>query len=316
MLTRAATANGALAGKLCMVTGATSGIGLETALELARLGATVVLTGRNQDRCERVAAGIEAEVGPGHAETLCAELSCQAGVRAVAAGFLARHNRLDVLVNNAGALFEYRRISPDGIEMTLAVNHLASFLLTELLLPALRQAGASRIINVASSAHRDVPGFDFDDPQARRPASWRGAYPTTPARSLAYTLSMPWRHPAFLQYAHTKLANVMFTMELSRRLASDGITVNAADPGLVRTGFARPQGPYTWFMNRQLRWFGRHPRDGARGVVFLASSGGAVGITGGYFADESRVAAAPASCDSGAARRLWALSASLTGVTG
>lgn len=313
MLTTAATASGALAGKLCMVTGATSGIGYEAALGLARLGARVVLTGRDRDRCERAASAIEAQVRAGQAESLVADLSSQTEVRHLAAEFLARHDQLHVLVNNAGALFEYRRVSRDGVEMTLAVNHLAPFLLTRLLMEALRRSGAARVINVSSSAHSDVPGFDFDDPQAERPAKWRGVYPASAGRSLLYALTTPWKHPAFMQYAHTKLANVLFTMELSRRAAPDGISANAVDPGLVRTGFARTQGPYTWFMNRQLRWFGKEPAEGARGVVALCSAPQRPEATGGYFVGAAPASPSPAARDPHAAARLWAMSEAMTG---
>src|SRR5262245_55083634 len=156
-----------MSGKTCLVTGATAGIGEVTARELARRGACVVIVGRSQERCEATVAAIRRETGNPSVEFLVADLSSQAEIRRLAREFLGRHRRLHVLVNNAGALFDQRRESADGIEMTLALNHLAYFLLTNLLLDTLKASAPARIVNVSSHAHEMVREFDFDDPQAR-----------------------------------------------------------------------------------------------------------------------------------------------------
>jgi len=161
-----------MSGKTCLITGATSGIGEAAARELARRGAAVVIVGRSRERCAATVESIQRETGNTSVEFLVADLSSQMQVRQLAREFLERHSRLQVLINNAGALFERRTESVDGIEMTLALNHLAYFLLTSLLLETLQHSAPARIVNVSSSAHDDVRAFDFDDPQAdhRRPA--------------------------------------------------------------------------------------------------------------------------------------------------
>jgi NAD(P)-dependent dehydrogenase (short-subunit alcohol dehydrogenase family) len=302
-----------MAGKTCLVTGGTAGIGAATALELARRGASVVVVGRNRDRGESSVASIRRATGNASVGYLCGDLSAQADVRRVAGEFLGRHRRLDVLVNNAGALFELRQESVDGIEKTLALNHLSSFLLTVSLLDALKTGSPSRVVVVSSAAHADVPAFDFADPEARAPAAWRGAYPVTRLQSLGYSLFKPWAHPAFLQYAHTKLANLLFTYELARRLAGTGVTVNALHPGLVASQFAAGKGVYTWFMRRQAQFFGISVEKGAGTPVYLATSHEVEGVTGRYFVKEKPVESSPASRDAEAARRLWDLSEQLTG---
>lgn len=231
-------------GKICMVTGATSGIGLVTARELARFGAAVFIVGRNSERCRHAVNAIHLDTGNPSVDFFCADLSSQTEVRGLAKAFLARHDRLHVLVNNAGALFALRSESVDGIEMTLALNHLGPFLLTTLLLDALKAAAPARIVNVASSAHEDVEQCNFDH-AATQVASrrWLGRYPETESASLFYSLAMPWAHPAFLQYARSKLANVLFTTELARRLAGTGVTANALHPGVVASNFQRATVP-------------------------------------------------------------------------
>jgi retinol dehydrogenase 12 len=301
-----------MVGKTCLVTGATAGIGAVTARELARRGATVLVVGRNPERCQATVGAIRRETGNPSVEALPADLSSQAEVRRLAKDFTDRHRRLDVLVNNAGALFERRRESVDGIEMTFALNHLGYFLLTNLLLGTLRASAPSRVVVVASEAHRDVPAFDFDDPEARARAAWRGAYTDSRFRSLLYSLLMPWAHPAFLQYAHTKLANLLFTYELARRLAGTGVTANALHPGLVATNFSAGDGPYSWFMRRQARWFGVSPEEGAKTTVYLATAGEVADVTGRYFVKEEPADSSAASHDPDAARRLWELSERMT----
>ena len=188
---------------------------------------------------ETIAAGRER--GRNTVEFLCADRSSQVEVRGLAREFLARHSRLHVLVNNAGALFALRRESVDGFEMTLALNHLGPFLLTNLLLDALKSGGSARIVNLASSAHEDVEHFDFDDPQATQKRGI-GSYPKCELGSVFYSLAMPWAHPAFLQYARTKLANVLFTKELAKRLSGSGVTANALHPGMIASNFSDGNG--------------------------------------------------------------------------
>ena len=237
-----ADSNNAMTGKVCMVTGATAGIGRVTARELARRGASVILVGRNAQRGSETVAAIQRETGNATVSFIAADLSLRAGVHRLAQEFLSGHQRLHVLVNNAGGLFALRQASIDGIEMTLAPNYLGPFLLTHLLLDALKAAAPSRIVTVASEAHEDVDAFDFADPQAAR-ASGLGAYPRSEWANAFYSLALPWAHPAFLQYARTKLANVLFTTELARRLAGNGVTANCLHPGVVASDFGVGNGP-------------------------------------------------------------------------
>ncbi len=294
-------------GKVCLVTGATSGIGLVTARELARCGATVVVVGRNHERGRHTVESIQRETGNRAVDFLCADLSSQAEVRKLAQEFLAIHPRLDVLVNNAGGLFALRQESVDGIEMTLALNHLAPFLLTNLLLDALKAAAPARIINVASEAHEDAKGFDFDDPQAKA-----GNYPKSELASTFYSLAMPWAHPAFMQYARTKLANILFTAELSRRLAGSGVTANSLHPGVVASDFSAGNGVYGWFMRRFMSLRGISVEAGAATSIYLASSDEVEKLTGLYFLDRQPSPCSDAARDPEKAARLWRLSEELT----
>jgi NAD(P)-dependent dehydrogenase (short-subunit alcohol dehydrogenase family) len=305
-------ATNSMAGKTCLVTGATAGIGAVTARELARRSATVVIVGRSRERCDAMVDAIRRETGNTSVESMPADLSSQAEIRRLANAFLERHRRLDVLVNNAGAMFELRRESVDGIEMTFALNHLGYFLLTTLLLEILKASAPSRIIVVSSAAHEDIRAFDFDDPQARARAAWRGAYADSRFRSLLYSLFMPWAHPAFRQYAHTKLANLLFTYELARRLAGTGVTVNALHPGLVATNFAAGTGVYSWFMRRYTRWFAISPEEGAKTTVYLATASELANVSGQYFVKAKPTESSAASRDAAAARRLWELSEQMT----
>jgi len=301
-----------MAGKVCLVTGGTAGIGAVAARQLAARSAKVVIVGRDRIRGAACAAAIQTETGNAEVEFLSADLSSQADVRRLTMQFVGRHSRLDVLINNAGAIFELRRESVDGIEMTLALNHLAPFLLTSGLVDLLKASAPSRIITVSSAAHKDVPAFDFADPQARAAASWRGKYPESGRESLFYSLIKPWAHPAFLQYAHTKLANLLFTYKLARRLAGTGVTANALHPGLVATNFASGPGVYGWFMRRQARLFGIKAEEGARTLTYLASSKEVEGVTGKYFVKEKAMESSAASRDWEASGRLWELSEKMT----
>jgi len=277
-------------GKVCLVTGATSGIGLVTARELARQGARVVLVGRNPARCEAAVAQIRIETGNAEVEALLADLSSQQQVRELARRFCESHPRLDVLVNNAGGMWMRRELTADGLEMTFAVNHLAYFLLTHLLLDVLKASAPARIVNVSSEAHRKAV-LDFDDLMGeRRYSGWRA-------------------------YCRSKLANLLFTYELKRRLGGTGVTANAVHPGWVATGFAGNNGWRGWVWRLAARCFALSPEHGARTIVYLASSPDLASFSGGYFIRERAVPSSPASYDNAAGRRLWEVSGALANLS-
>ena len=281
-------------GTIVLVTGGTSGIGAATAEALARHGWTVVIVGRDRSRCESAVARIRQASGNDAVDYVLADLSLQSGVRHAARDFLERYNALHVLVNNVGGLFLNRRESSDGIELTLAVNHLGPFLLTNLLLPTIVRSAPARIVNVSSVGHYLSQGLRRDDLQWRR-GFYRG----------------------FQAYHQSKLANLLFTFELSRKLDPARVTVNAVGPGMVATNIGSDN-----------RWYWRilkpavdvvikrrsvSPAEGARTVVYLASSPEVAGITGGYFVDGAAAPPSPAACDTDSARWLWRVSEELTG---
>jgi retinol dehydrogenase-12 len=277
-------------GTICLVTGATSGIGLVTAQALAQQGATVVLVGRNPERTTAIVSRIQQETGNPHVAYLIADLSAQAQVRQLAGEFQRRFARLDVLLNNAGAFIARRSLSVDGIEMTLALNHLAYFLLTHLLLDTLKATPAARIVNVSSDAHRKAQ-FDFADPQgAHRYRGWRA-------------------------YCQSKLANLLFTYELARRLAGTGITANAVHPGFVATGFGHNNRGLVALGVWLAQFTALTPEQGAETLIYLATSPEVAGVTGMYFVKKHSVESSAASYDQAAAQRLWQLSAELTGLS-
>lgn len=281
-----------LEGKRSIVTGGTSGVGLVTARRLAELGAEVVVVGRDAERGAAALALMRERAESPHVEFLKADLSDQDQVRELAEIILARYGRVDVLVNNAGAMFGRRLTSAQGLEMTFALNHLGYFLLTLLLLPALHAAAPARIVNVASEAHR-WGRLDFDDLQAER-------RPYRPLRA----------------YARSKLANILFTRELARRLDPNAITVNALHPGFVATelGFKHGFVPAAiWKLSAAL--FAVSPEKGADTPVYLASGPEAAGCHGEYFVNGRPARSAAAARDPEAAARLWRESLRLTGLT-
>jgi NAD(P)-dependent dehydrogenase (short-subunit alcohol dehydrogenase family) len=284
-----ATSTAHMQGKVCLVTGATAGIGVVTAHALAQQGATVVVVARNAERGTATVRRLMQETGNTHIELLLADLSVQVQVRQLAAAFQRRFDRLDVLLNNAGALFTKRLLSADGLEMTLALNHLGYFLLTHLLLDTLKASAPARIVNVASDAHHRGQ-INFADLQGkRRFGGWRA-------------------------YCQSKLANLLFTYELARRLDGTSITANAVHPGFVATGFGRNNQGLFALCIRLAQLAALSPEQGAATLIHLASSSEVEGVTGKYFVKKRPVKSSTASYDQAAARRLWQLSEQLTGL--
>jgi NAD(P)-dependent dehydrogenase (short-subunit alcohol dehydrogenase family) len=275
-------------GKICMVTGATSGLGLVTAQALARQGATLIVVGRNSERATATVSRIRQETDNLAVESVIADLSAQAQVRQLATEMQRRFSRLDVLVNNAGALFARRQLSQDGVEMTFALNHLAYFLLTNQLLELLKASPSARIVNVSSEAHRGAQ-LDFADLQGER--NYRG----------------------YRAYARSKLANILFTYELARRLRGTGMVANALHPGFVATNFGHNNRSFTAGFFRVLqRVAAISPEEGAQTIIYLASSPEVDGITGAYFVKQKAVRSSQVSYDRADAERLWRVSAELT----
>ncbi|MBL8130259.1 MAG: SDR family oxidoreductase [Anaerolineae bacterium] len=279
-----------LSDKTILITGATNGIGRAAALKLAEMGATVIVHGRNREKVDAVIAQIRAG-GRGEGRAAVADLSSLDQVRELAAQINARYQRLDVLVNNAGAMFMSRRESVDGIEMTFALNHLSYFLLTHLLLDLLTDSAPARIVNVASEAERGGR-LDFDDLQRRR------------------------RYTGFETYSQSKLANIIFTYALARRLTERGagVTVNAMHPGFVGTGFAGNNGGVVKLAMMAMRPFILTPEQGADTLVWLASSPEVEGVTGGYFEKRRAIRSIDPSYDEAVQRRLWEVSEAMTGL--
>jgi NAD(P)-dependent dehydrogenase (short-subunit alcohol dehydrogenase family) len=279
-----------MAGKVCLITGGSRGIGQEAAVDLAGMGATVVIVARDATRGEAVVAEIKAKTGY-TAGLLLADLSSLEDVRKVAREFRARYDRLDVLVNNAGAVFSRRSVTVDGLERTFALNHLAYFLLTNLLIDLLRTDAPSRVVNVSSTAHKGAV-LDFDDLQIEQKYSgWRA-------------------------YGRSKLANILFTHELARRLQGTGVTANSLHPGVVSTGFNKNNGILMRLAMTVARPFLISPQKGAQTIVYLASSPEVAGVTGEYFINCTATTSSPVSYDDEAARRLWEISARLTRLSG
>jgi retinol dehydrogenase 12 len=283
-------ADNSMNGKVCLVTGATSGIGAETAKQLARLGATVILIGRSADKSAVAVARIKRQTGNAAVEYLLADLSSHKEIRQLAQQCKDKYPRLDVLVNNAGVVMMRRKESVDGIEMTWAVNHLGYFLLTNLLLDILIASAPSRIVNVASALHAQAR-INFDDLQGKRSYNPLNAY------------------------NHSKLANILFTYELALRMAGTGVTANALHPGGVRTNLvARNGGLFKWFVQPLFNLQAISVEQGARTSVYLASSPEVEVVTGKYFGKCQEWRSSPDSYDEAAARRLWQVSAEITGI--
>jgi NAD(P)-dependent dehydrogenase (short-subunit alcohol dehydrogenase family) len=272
-----------------LVTGASSGIGRATALGLASMGARVAITGRDRERTEAAAREIR-EVGGGQVDAFVADMSSQAGVRRLAAEVLQRLPRIDVLVNNVGGYWDTRHVTADGLERTFALNHLAPYLLTRLLLDRLQQSAPARVVTVSSGAHT-MGRIDFDD------------------------LGLERSYSGMKAYSQSKLANLLFTYELARRLGASGVAANAVHPGMVNTGFgAEDAGSIQRLFTPLMRPFMKSPAQGAATSIFLASSPEVEGVTGGYFAGCKPKSSSKRSQDEADAARLWQVSADLVGL--
>jgi NAD(P)-dependent dehydrogenase (short-subunit alcohol dehydrogenase family) len=276
-----------LDGKVVLVTGANSGIGLEASVKLARLGAELVMVARDRAKGEAALADVKRRAGSDKVSLLLCDFASQSSIRALATEYRKTHDRLDVLVNNAGSVSDARQVTGDGLEQTFAVNHLGYFLLTHLLLDLVEKSAPSRIVNVSSVGHYRGE-LDFDNLQYER-----GGYAIMKA------------------YSRSKLGNVLFTVELARRLAGKGVTVNCLHPGAVATNiwshapwFARP-------ILSVAKLFMITPEQGGDRIVYLAAAEDVEGQSGGYYENNKRVTPSKLVQDSAVVKRLWDVSAKL-----
>jgi NAD(P)-dependent dehydrogenase (short-subunit alcohol dehydrogenase family) len=278
-----------MAGKVALITGGTGGIGKATAIGLATMGVRVGITGRDLARAEQAAADIGATSGNPAVDAFAAEMTSQAEVRRLAAAVLNAYPRLDVLINNVGGFWAHRHPTTDGLERTFALNHLAPVLLTNLLLDRLKASAPARVVTVSSGA-QSMGRIDFDDLQCVRNYSGQRAY------------------------NQSKLANVMFTIELARRLDGTGITANAVHPGVVRTNFgAEDQAWFFALISRVARPLLKTPAQGAQMPIYLASSPDMDGVTGQFFANGKPKTANRVAYNTEMTARLWQVSADLVG---
>jgi retinol dehydrogenase-14 len=279
-----------MAGRAVLVTGGSRGIGRATALGLATMGARVAITGRDRERTEDAAREIRA-AGGGQVDVFVADLSAQSEVRRLADEVLQSLSRIDVLINNAGGYWHTRHVTADGLERTFAVNHLAPFLLTNLLLDRLKQGASARVVTVSSNA-QTMGRIDFNDLQGERSYSGGRAY------------------------NQSKLANVLFSYELARRLQTTSVTANALHPGMVSTSFgAEDPASLQRLFVPIVRPFMKTPVQGAATSIYLASAPDLEQVTGRYFANSKPKRSSKRSYDEAAAARLWQVSADLVGLT-
>jgi NAD(P)-dependent dehydrogenase (short-subunit alcohol dehydrogenase family) len=276
-------------GKTALITGATSGIGKETALGLAKMGATVVLVGRSREKLDQVAGSIASSTGSREIDTLICDLTSMESVRKLASDFKRKYQRLEVLINNAGGIVGERRTTVDGFEYTLALDHLSHFLLTLSLLDLIEASAPARIINVSSSAHA-LGRIDFEDLMGEK------------------------KYRPMKAYGQAKLANLLFTYELAGRLAGTGVTSNAVHPGTVRTNFGKGLKGRWMIISLIGRPFMINAEEGAETSLFVASSPEIAGITGKYFVKKKEKTSSKRSQDQAAAKRLWEVSSRLTGI--
>ena len=281
-------------GKSVLITGATNGIGNVSALELAKLGAEVIIVGRDEIKTRKVLHDLKSQSGNANMDMLVGDLSSIAEIKRVAAEFSARRDRLDVLLNNAGAVFSDYQVSADGYEMTFALNHLSYFILSLLLLDILKRTasdqGEARIINVSSSAHRNAT-LRLDNLRDQSGYSFMNSY------------------------GASKLMNVLFTYELARRLEDSAVTVNAVHPGVVNTGFGHNTGRlWSTLIKVAQKLIAISPEKGAETLVYLASSPDVAGISGKYWNRKQQKRSSEHSYDRQQQTRLWEFSAQITGL--
>ncbi len=279
-----------LEGQNCIVTGATSGIGEATALTLAAQGARVGILCRDPAKGQQTLEKIRTETGNENLQLFQADLGSQAQIRTAAAEMLDAFDRIHLLVNNAGLVNWSYSETEDGIETVWAVNHLGYFLLTRLLLDRLRESAPARIVNVASDAHKFVGGIEFDDIGHRE------------------------NFRSMRVYGHSKLANILFTRELSRRLEGTGVTVNAVHPGAVATGLGHNNGGWARALTGFLGVFFKNADQGAATSLHVATSPRLDGVSGRYFAKSREARISKAAADDAVAERLWRLSEGMTGL--
>jgi NAD(P)-dependent dehydrogenase (short-subunit alcohol dehydrogenase family) len=278
-------------GRVCVITGASAGIGLAAAEKLGAMGARLVLVGRDKVRGEAALSLLRSRIAGLAARFHYADLSRLGDMHRLGREIAGAEPRIDVLVNNAGMMIMDRRETPDGFEIMFAVNHLAYFVVTHHLLPSLREAGEARIVNVASIAHRRER-LDFDDLQTARHFTGMRAY------------------------GRSKLANILFTRELARRLAGTGITANCLHPGLINSHIGEDNRPLMrWLFRLVKRVAGKTPAQGAETIVHLAESGAVAGVTGRYFVDCRETQPSPEAQEDEAATRLWQESERMAGFT-
>ena len=276
-----------MSGRVCLITGGSSGIGKATVLGLANKGANVVMVGRERSRGEAARTEIVEKSGNELVDLMLADLSSQESIRQLAEAFTSRYWRLHVLINNAGIFTSKRTVTVDGIETTFAVNHVAPFLLTNLLLDVLEASAPARIVNVTSSGERSGT-INFDDLQGEG------------------------RYSGVRAYNQSKLAMILFTYELARRLEGTGVTVNCVHPGVVVTNLGRGSSGSFGLLLRLMRPFFSSPEKGAETSIYLASSPEVEGVSGKYFAKKAEARSSEQSYDEAAGRRLWQVSAELT----
>jgi retinol dehydrogenase 14 len=281
------TPNSGMRGRVCLITGGSSGIGKATALGLANMDATVIVLGRDSGRGEAAITEIKQKSGNEAVDLMLADLSSQASIRRLAEDFKGTYGRLHVLINNAGVFLSRRTVTVDGIEATFAINYLAPFLLTNLLVDVLKASAPARIVNVTSSGERSGT-INFDDLQGEK------------------------GYGGIRAYNQSKLAMVQFTYELARRLEGTGVTANCVHPGVAATNLGRGGGGFFGFLSRLTQPFLSSPEQGAETSIYLASSPEVEGVSGKYFAKKAEARSSENSYDEATARRLWQISADLT----
>src|SRR3989441_1957562 len=276
-----------MTGKTCLITGGNSGIGKATALGLARMGANVVIVSRSKEKGEAALTDIITKSGNRNVELMLADMSSQDSVRRLAGDFKAGHEKLNLLINNAGVYLTRRTTTVDGLESTFAVNHLGPFLLTNLLLDLLKASAPSRIVNVTSDAHNGAK-VKFDDLQGEKKFSgWQA-------------------------YGQSKLAMILFTHELATRLDGTGVTVNSAHPGVVRTNFAKNNGGLVAFGFRLIGAFFISPETAAKRILYVATSPDLENVNGKYLTKMHEARSSQESYDDDSAKWLWQMSEQLT----